>query len=70
VTNLELFALASKTFSVMTTTEQICSLVIFRTRVNNGAGIAEAWIDANAKVARAAMNVEDKHAKENSISRE
>lgn len=60
MTNLELFTLASKSFNVMNITEQICSLVIFRTKVNNGAGIAEAWIDANAKVARAAMNVENK----------
>lgn len=59
MTNLELFELASKSFSVMNVTEQICSLVIFRTRVNNGEGIAAAWIDANAKVARAAMNTEE-----------
>jgi len=70
MTNLELFELASKSFSVMNVTEQICSLVIFRTKVNNGAGIAAAWIDANAKIARAAMDSEDEHVKKNSISRE
>jgi hypothetical protein len=59
MTNLELFELASKSFSVMNVTEQVCSLVIFRTKVNNGAGIAAAWIDANSKVARAAMNTKE-----------
>ena len=61
MTSRELFELASKTFSLMTPQEQVFVLVIFRKGMDDGKGVIDSWTDANLKIAKSIMKLENQN---------